>query len=128
MPTSDFQPLSMRNWFSRAMSAGVTMSATQLGNGSGGCCPAGTHRVSRSSWLPAIRRLLRPRVRNRATALPLLASKLPVQPPLVQLADSSRISNDSPTKSEGSVPKGCARSTTIAVLAVVSAWAVPVQA
>ena len=74
------------------MSAGVTTSATQEGSGLGGCWPAGTHNVSRSSWLPAMRTLLRPRLWYSAVRLPCRASKLPVQSPVVHKADSSRIS------------------------------------
>ncbi len=93
MPTSAFQPVARSTLLRRAMSAGVTTSATHSGNGFGGCWPAGTHRVSRSSWLPPMRTLRRPRLWYSATRLPCGASKLPTQSPgVVHRVDSSRIS------------------------------------
>jgi hypothetical protein len=61
--------------------------------------------------------LLRPNVLNIAATLPLLGSRLPIP--------NSRISNDSPTKSAGSRPAGCAVSMEIVAVAAGSAVAVP---
>src|SRR6266516_6884751 len=71
-----------------------------------------------------MRTLLRPRFRYNAARLPMRALKLPVQSPVVHNDDSSRISYDSPTKSAGSAPNGCARST----VTVVAGGSVPAHA
>jgi hypothetical protein len=98
------------------MSAGVTTSNTQSGNGFGGCCPSGTHSVSRSRVLPEIRTFpVRLSVVNIAATLPLPGSRLPIP--------SSRISKESPTKSDGSRPAGWAASMVIVAVEAVSAAA-----